>query len=356
MTEPAPAPRRPATLGDVAALAGVSRSTVSNVVRGSDVVAQRTRRRVLLAIDELGYRPNALARQLLRGRSTTIGIIARDLRNPFLAEMASLVEREVARFGYAAMFTATEGDPEREAQAVDVMLDNRVSGIVFLSFLDRPETIRSRVGGHVPAVFVAAVEPWADSVTVDEHRGGEMVARHLIELGHRRLAFVGPQHRDAADSRRLEGYLRAAADGGAEPTVIAWDPPDGTPTVEGRAVEWRGLLRGPKARTAIFAANDFAAIDLLDVADALGVRVPEDLSVVGFDDVDMAALRRISLTTVNQPRDVLVRLGVEALLGRIEGRVVGDPHVALAGVSLRVRGSTAPLHAAGSKQPPGRKG
>ena len=345
MTQPIADRRRPATLGDVAALAGVSRSTVSNVVRGSDVVATRTRRRVLLAIDELGYRPNALARQLLRGRSTTIGIIARDLRNPFLAEMASLVEREVARFGYAAMFTATEGDPDREAQAVDVMLDNRVSGIVFLSFLDRPEVIGSRIGGQVPAVFVAAVEPWADSVTVDEHRGGELVARHLLELGHSHLAFVGPQHRDAADTRRLEGFVRAAIDGGSTPIVIAWDPPDGTPMLEGHAVDWRDVLRGARATTAVFAANDFAAIDLLDVADSLGIHVPDDLSVVGFDDVDMARLRRISLTTVTQPRDVLVRLGVEALLGRIEGRVVGEPHVALTGVSLRVRGSTAPRHA-----------
>jgi len=343
MTEtPADRPR-PATLGDVATLAGVSRSTVSNVVRGSDVVATRTRRRVLSAIEQLGYRPNVLARQLLRGRSTTIGIIARDLSNPFFAEMASLVEREVARFGYAAMFTVTEGDPEREAQAVEAMLDNRVSGIVFLSFLDRPAAIATRMRGQVPAVFVAAVAPWADSVTVDEHRGGELVARHLIELGHRRLAFVGPQHRDAADTRRLEGFARAAAEGGADPIVIAWEPPDGTPTIDGRAVDWRDVLDGDQRRTAIFAANDFAAVDLLDVADALGVRVPEELSVVGFDDVDMARLRRINLTTVTQPRDVLVRLGVEALLGRIEGRIVGDPHVALAGVALRIRGSTAPV-------------
>jgi LacI family transcriptional regulator len=337
--------RRPATLGDVAVLAGVSRSTVSNVVRGSDVVAVRTKRRVLHAIEQLGYRPNALARQLLQGRATTVGIIARDLRNPFVAEMASLVEREVARFGFAAMFCATEGDPRREEQAVDVMLDNRVSGLVFLSFLDRPAAIGTRINGQIPAVFVAADETWADSVTVDEHRGGELVARHLIELGHRRLAFVGPQHQDRADARRLEGFLRAAGDAGLRPTVIAWDPPDESPTVGGERVDWRDVLSGPDRASAVFAANDFAAIDLLDVADALGVRVPEDLSVVGFDDVDMARLRRISLTTVHQPREVLVRLGIEALLGRIEGRVDGAPQVTLAGVALKVRGSTAPAPA-----------
>ena len=333
---------RPATLTDVAQFAGVSPSTVSNVVRGSDVVAARTRRRVLAAIAELGYRPNALARHLLRGRATTVGIIARDLRNPFFAEMASLVEREVAGFGFATMFCATDGDPDREEQAIELMLDQRVTGLVILSFLSRPGLIATRINDQIPVVFVAAEEAWADSVTVDEHRGGEIVARHLIGLGHRRLAFVGPQEPDRADARRLEGFLRAAADAGLQPTVIAWDPPDGPASVGGVAVDWRTILVGDEPTTGIFAANDFAAIDLLDVADAIGVRVPEELSVVGFDDVDMARLRRINLTTVSQPRDALVRLGVGALLGRIEGRITGDPHVTLASVTLTVRGSTAP--------------
>ena len=333
---------RPATLTDVAQFAGVSPSTVSNVVRGSDVVAARTRRRVLNAIAELGYRPNALARHLLRGRATTVGIIARDLRNPFFAEMASLVEREVAGFGFATMFCATDGDPDREEQAVELMLDHRVTGLVILSFLSRPELIATRINDQIPVVFVAAEEAWADSVTIDEHRGGEIVARHLIGLGHRRLGFVGPQQPDRADARRLEGFLRAAADAGLQPTVIAWDPPDGPPSVGGVVVDWRVILAGREPTTGIFAANDFAAIDLLDVADAIGVPVPQGLSVVGFDDVDMARLRRINLTTVSQPRDALVRLGVGALLGRIEGRISGDPHVTMASVGLTIRGSTAP--------------
>lgn len=333
---------RPATLSDVARLAGVSPSTVSNVVRSSDVVATRTRRRVQAAIAELGYRPNALARHLLQGRATTVGIIARDLTNPFTAEMASLVEREVARFGFATMFCATEGDHDREEQAIDLMLENRVSGLVFLSFLGQPAVIGTKINDQIPVVFVAAEERWADSVTVDEHRGGELVAKHLIGLGHRRLAFVGPHEPDRADARRLEGFLHAAADADLQPTVVAWDPPDGPPSVDGRVADWRGILLGAGAATGVFAANDFAAIDLLDVADALDVAVPGALSVVGFDDVDMARLRRINLTTVSQPRQALVRLGVDALLGRIEGRIEGDPHVTLVSVVLKVRGSSGP--------------
>jgi len=203
---------RPATLTDVALLAGVSPSTVSNVVRGSDVVAARTRRRVLNAITELGYRPNALARHLLRGRATTVGIIARDLRNPFFAEMASLVEREVAGFGFATMFCATDGDPGREEQAVDLLLEHRVTGLVILSFLSRPELIATRINGQMPVVFVAAEEAWADSVTVDEHRGGEIVARHLIG---RRAPLAAPQPwrtLGAAARRRAMGHDQRAAD------------------------------------------------------------------------------------------------------------------------------------------------
>lgn len=333
---------RPATLIDVASLAGVSPSTVSNVVRGSDVVAPRTRRRVQAAIEQLAYRPNALARHLLQGRATTIGVITRDLANPFYAEMASLVEREVARFGFAAMFCATEGDDDREEQAIGLMLENRVSGLVFLSFLGRPSEVEKKINGQVPVVFVAAEEPWADSVSVDEHRGGELVARHLIELGHRRLGFVGPRQPDRADARRLEGFLRAVADARLRPTVMAWDPPDGAVTIGGVLADWPTILGGRDAPTGIFAANDFAAIDLLDVADSLGIRVPDNLSIVGFDDVDMARLRRINLTTVSQSREALVRLGVDALFGRIEGRIAGDPHVTLASVSLKVRGSSGP--------------
>jgi len=334
--------RRPATLGDVADLAGVSQSTVSNVVRGADVVAPPTRRRVEAAIEQLGYRPNALARQLLSGRATSVGIIVRDLTNPFIAEMASLVEREVARYGFATMFAATEGMPEGETRAADLMLEYRISGVVMLSYLRRPAAIRSRLDGQIPAVFIAADEPWADSVTIDERRAGALVAAHLIGLGHRRLAFVGPSRRDRADTRRRDGFVSTADRAGVRPQLIAWDPPNGTPTVGEESADWRSLLSGPDRPTAVFVANDFAAIDLLDVADALGIAVPGKLSIVGFDDVEVSRLRRISLTTVGQPRERLVGLGVQMLMDRIRGRSRGESTLTRVPVELRLRGTTGP--------------
>lgn len=335
------------TLGDVAALAGVSVSTASNVVRGSDVVASPTRRKVLAAVEQLGYRPNALARQLLRGRAQLIGIVIHDLGNPFQAEIASIVEREVARFGYGAMFCTTEGDPARESQTVTLMLENRVAGIAFVSYLERATTIGEQIDGQAATMFIAAMEPWSDSVSVDERRGGEIVATHLLGFGHRRMAFVHPSHPDVADMLRLDGFTRPVADANGEVIVAEWDAPDGPVIFNGAVSSWAAILRADPPITAVFASNDFTAIDLLDVADSLGIRVPHELSVVGFDDIPASALRRIDLTTVHQPRHELVRLGIEGMIGRIEGRISGPPLLTLAGVALRERGTTAPL--AGSR-------
>lgn len=330
------------TLGDVAELAGVSRSTVSNVIRGSSVVAPRTRRRVQAAVDQLGYRPNALARQLLAGRAQLIGIVAHQLTNPFFADIATIAEREIARCGFGTMLYTTQDDRESEGNAVSLMLENRVSGVVFLSYLDDAAEIGRRVSGQVATMFIGATEAWSDSVAVDERRGGELVARHLLDLGHRRVAFICPTHPDPADLERLDGFRRLVEDAGGSLLSLQWDAPHGRPQSGGHEVSWSDVMTGPDRVTGIFASNDFTAIDTLDVADALEVRVPEELSIVGFDDVSFAALRRINLTTVHQPRRELVRLGVEGLVGRIAGRIAGPPRVTLASVDLRIRGTTGP--------------
>ncbi len=333
-------PRRAPTLGDVAELAGVSPSTVSNVVRGSSVVASRTRRRVLAAVDQLGYRPNAQARQLRAGRARLIGIVAHQLTNPFVADIATIAEREIARSGFGTMLCTTRDEPQSEESAISLMLENRVSGIVFLSYLAETAEIAARIDGSVPTMFIAANESWSDSVAVDERRGGELVARHLLGLGHRDLAFVGPIHPDHADEERREGFRWLVEASGGSVASLSWDAPDGALLREGMETSWAAQLTGQGRATAVFASNDFTAIDVLDQADSLGLRVPKDLSIVGFDDVSFAALRRINLTTVHQPRHELVRLGVEGLMGRISGRVNGPPRVTLAGGDLRVRATT----------------
>src|SRR5437764_10967426 len=167
----APAMRRHPTILDVASHAGVSKSTVSNVVRGLPGVSDATRRRVRAAIDELGYRPNVLARQLVQQRTSMLGVVVGDLANPFFAEMAKSVERHAAARGYTAMFCNTEGDSQSERAGVETLLEYRVAGIVFLAFSGESRTMQETLEHQVPVVFLSCKADWGDVVSVDDELG-----------------------------------------------------------------------------------------------------------------------------------------------------------------------------------------
>jgi LacI family transcriptional regulator len=334
---------RPPTIVDVARAAGVSKSTVSNVIRSVEGVTDETRRAVIAAIQQLGYRPNAVARQLAHRHTRIFGVIVGDLGNPFHAGMAKHVEREAASRGYATMFTNTLGDRDIEAAAIEMMLEHRVAGIVFLAY-SRPGAIRTLLEGKLPVVFVGCSEGWADSVVAADRSGAQIATEHLIGLGHRRIAYLTTPLVEERDNRsRLAGYRealrRASLDVGP---IVSWHPhvpgtlpsPPSSPLAE--------IFAGDDPVTAVFASNDLAAIDLIDVADSVGLAVPEDLSIVGFDDAGIAGLSRISLTTIAQPQQQLVRLGAQALLDRIEGRAGERPLRRVVDVELIVRRSTAP--------------
>jgi LacI family transcriptional regulator len=337
--------RRPPTILDVASHAGVSKSTVSNVVRDFPGVSESTRRRVREAIDQLGYRPNVLARQLVQQRTNILGVVVGDLANPFFAEMAKLVERHAATRGYTAMFCNTEGDSESEIAGVETLLEYRVAGIVFLTFSGDSRTMRETLQHQVPVVFVGCHEDWGDVVSVDDVLGAKLGTSHLLDAGHRRIAFVSiPELEDRSDVSRGQGYGEALEDAGVRPVVrISWSPPADHASVDGIDRELVDVFKGPERVTAVFASNDVAAIALQEFADRVDLRVPGDLSIVGFDDVPMAGLARISLTTVAQPREELARLGIAAIVDRIERKVKGPPRTTLVGVSLVRRQSTAPL-------------
>jgi LacI family transcriptional regulator len=340
-----PASRRPPTILDVASHAGVSKSTVSNVVRGFPGVAESTRRRVRTAIDQLGYRPNVLARQLVQQRTNILGVVVGDLANPFFAEMAKLVERHAATRGYTAMFCNTEGDSKSEIAGVETLLEYRVAGIVFLTFSGDSRTMRETLQHKVPVAFVGCHEEWGDVVSVDDARGGKLGTQHLIDSGHRRIAYISiPELEDTSDVSRLQGYVQALAEAGLAPAVrISWSPPSDHATVDGVDRKLLDVFSGLDRVTAVFASNDVAAIALQEFADRVDLKVPGDLSIVGFDDVPMAGLARIALTTVAQPRDELAQLGIATIVDRIEGNLKGPPRTTLVDVSLVSRMSTATL-------------
>ena len=322
----APPMRRHPTILDVASHAGVSKSTVSNVVRGLPGVSEATRRRVRSSIRELGYRPNVLA-------------------NPFFAEMAKSVERHAAARGYTAMFCNTEGDSQSELAGIETLLEHRVAGIVFLAFSGDSRTMQETLQHQVPAVFVSCRAEWGDVVSVDDSFGGRLGTKHLIECGHRRIAFLSvPALEDASDRARWDGYCDALhAAGLGPPAKISWSPPADHARVDGIERTLLDVFTGPDRATAVFASNDVGAIALQEFADRVSLRVPGDISIVGFDDVPMAGLARIALTTVAQPRDELARLGIATIADRIEQRLKGPPQKTVVEVNLVARKSTAPF-------------
>jgi LacI family transcriptional regulator len=332
---------RPPTIVDVARLAGVSKSTVSNVIRDADCVTPAMRARVSEAISALGYRPNVLARQLVQQRTTILGAVVGDLANPFHAEMAKHVELHAAARGYRMMFVNTHADAVDEV-SLENLLEYRVAGILFLANAGMSDRARLLVAGRLPVVFVACSAEWGDVVSGDDYRGAEDATRHLLALGHRRIAYLAdPIVEDAADQARRAGYRAAMAAARLRPAVYHWSRSPLGLMRNRRNLVPEDLLLGDRRVSAIFSSNDLGAIEILDFADRLGIRVPQELSVVGFDDILLARLARINLTTVAQPQRELAELAIETLAARIDGTLLSGPVRRTVQLNLVRRGSTA---------------
>jgi len=246
------------------------------------------------------------------------------------------------------MFCNTQGDEDTELKGIQSFLQYRVAGILFLAYAGDAEKARRAAEGRIPAVFVTCTAGWGDVVGGDDKDGATKITQHLLDLGHRRIAyFTDPIVEDAADRDRQEGYRAALGRAGVEPASFRWERPAQKPAkADQNDEQMNAVLRD--GFTAVFSSNDLGAIELLDYADRLGISVPEKLSVAGFDDVFMAGMGRINLTTVRQPQDELARLAVETLAGRASGEITGGLQRRIVELDLVVRGSTAAPAAGGS--------
>jgi DNA-binding LacI/PurR family transcriptional regulator len=338
----ASASRKAPTILDVAAAAGVSKSTVSNVVRGVQEVSPATRERVLRAIKRLDYKPNAIARQFVQQRTTMLGVLLGDLSNPYYAQMAQVVERAAFGFGYATMFCNIEGADEIAVSGVDALLSHRVAGIVFLAYVPRPSDAYDALQrAGVPIVFLGLSESWGDSVGPEDTVGGRIATDHLIDLGHERVAYVRtPLVERSGDRARYAGYRAAMRRRGlqARPALV-WEPGADSVSIGKRSIPLEEAVSGPGAPTGLFASNDIGAVALIEACETAGLSVPEAVSVIGFDDITIAALDRISLTTIAQPMHFQAERAVSLLLQRIENPAIAPRHVRVP-VELRARRST----------------
>jgi LacI family transcriptional regulator len=306
-----------ATIREVAESAGVSYATVSHVINNTRLVSQETRARVLAAMDALNYRPNALARSLRQGRTNTLGLVLPDSANPFFAEISRSIEDEAFKKGYSVFLCNTELDTERELFYVDVLSNKQVDGIIFVAAGDQADSLDFLVRRNMPVVMIDRDVPnvEVDAVLTDNKLGGYLATRHLLELGHRRIACIAGPSSITPSAERIIGYRKALEEAGIsyeESLIIRGE----YHAQSGMEITHSILSMDPRP-TAIFCLNDLMALGALRAAAEAGCSVPQDLAVVGYDDLELAHFTNPPLTTIAQPKKEVGAQAIRLLVDRI---------------------------------------
>ena len=327
------------TIADVARHAQVSKTTVSHVISGKRPVSVATRDRVERSIDALGYRPDGLARSLRTRRTHMVALILPDITNPYYPVLARGLEGGIEPDGYRAFICSSDGDAERARAYLREVCDRGVDGIVLDSFHLTVDDLQAATGGRLPLVWIGGApmeHPGVDSVRSDDDAGAYDATTHLVERGHRRIAFIdGPP---GSGTARRDGYRRALADGGL--AVYPEPSPRTDWTREGGRATVAALLALEPRPTAIFCSNDLTAIGALDAARDAEISIPDDLAIVGFDDIEAAALVTPALTTVTNPAIEIGRTAAAMLAERMGGGYAGPARTVTLPSPLIVRGSS----------------
>jgi DNA-binding LacI/PurR family transcriptional regulator len=335
--------RRP-TIYDVARLAGVSTATVSRALNGTGQIAPATRAAIDAAVAQLGYHPNTAARSLVTRSTQTIALLLPDITNPFYADLVSGIQRRALETGHTMLLCTTEGDAEREEQYLALLRAKQVDGVLVDGLVLPPDRIARFVRNGPPIVCLDRDVESASVplVQVDNRLGARRATEHLLELGHRQIAHVAGAPGLGISEERVGGYRDALVAVGLapDPRLVA----TGAFTEEGGHEATLGLLDAAEP-TAVFAANDLSALGALSALAERGLRVPDDVSVVGFDDLRLSRFTTPPLTTVHQPAREIARRATDLLLDLAAGRPPQELRHVLE-PELVVRGSTAPHPAA----------
>ncbi|MFI6426080.1 LacI family DNA-binding transcriptional regulator [Promicromonospora sp. NPDC050880] len=333
-----PAAHRRASIADVARTAGVSVGTVSNVLNRPDRVLPGTRERVEAAIAELSFVRNGSARQLRAGTITTIGAIVLDIANPFFTDVARGIEERLDRDDFTLMVASSDDDLGREQRYLRLFEEHGVQGIMVVPTTDEIEHLLAvrRRGTGVVLLDRPSPDPSISSVAVDDVRGGELAARHLLDQGHTRIAFLNGPHTIRQCADRHEGVVKALVAAGLDPEQALTETTVTSLNAEGGEAAIRGLLESGDQPTAVFCVNDLVALGVLRTLRTENIAVPTDMAVVGYDDVAFAAELSTPLTSVRQPTH---ELGVRAADLLLTGADTAE-HVMFQ-PTLVVRGSSA---------------
>lgn len=300
---------------EIARVAGVSLSTVSRALAGSPRVKLETRQRIQSLAEQMGYLPNAIARGLATRRTFTIGVVAMDITDPFIAEFIQAIDKAALDSGYSVILSNCRGDPQREMAAINSLRQRRVDGIVVPDPLVADTSLSLLEEAGIPIVLFNKKQ-YPYSICTDNVGGAEQAVRHLLDLGHKRIAYLGKSKREDSHERQ-RGYKRAllAAGISPDPALIVEAsslPGDGWYTFE-------QLLDLSAPPTAVFCFDDLMAVGIISAAQAAGLRVPDHLSVVGFDDISLGSYLAPPLTTIAQQVERMSHLMVDIISKLLDG-------------------------------------
>jgi len=323
-------PKKPVTLADIAKKAAVTPMTVSRVISGNGYVHAETRERVLRVAREMNYRRNGLARGLKRQRTETVGLVIGDIANPFAAELSRGVREVLEKRGYTLFICISEHTAKEDVQAFDSLADHRVDGLIVATraSMSGNERLAELIDAGIPVSLIGRDfrHPHADLVIADNLKGGYEATKHLIDLGHKRIGFIGVSLTQGFRLKRFQGYLEALKehDLAIEEQLIVGgrEFAEQMPGYSTEEMGYDGMMKllDLKVRpTAVFARNDFTAMGALNAIKRAGLHIPEDIALIGYDDIPLASHTAPTLTTVRQPTREQGRVAATQLLRRIEG-------------------------------------
>jgi len=306
------------TIREVAQKAGVSVTTVSHVVNQTRVVAEDTQKRVKQVMQELGYRPNVLARSLRRGETHTLGLVLPDSANSFFAEMAYAIENCAFERNYSLVLCNTSADPQKERLYSEVLFNKQVDGIIFVAAGDDTQSLQELLAHNLPVVVVDRhlENIPVDTVTSDNFQGGYLAAHHLIDLGQRDIAIIRGPSNISPSAARVTSSLQTFGEAGI--SIPAEWIVYGDFHAKSGYLAMQQLLSLPKKPGAVFACNDLMAIGAMRAIYEAGLRIPKDISLIGFDNIELAAYTYPPLTTIGQPIQQLAEIAISTLLQRIQ--------------------------------------